>query len=127
MENKKPEVRLTGAWRLIRKSNVSHCDERTTILFKEGQDYIVGFPSGGIMTEQYGGVVTTTPCVYDPAGRTISVRATDLTPASPISGGGDRIYRVVPLNDGRMYLRRPHTVEDDDPDTEFELILLERI
>ncbi len=86
-------------------------------------DYIVEFAAGDTLIETHGNKITTTTYRFDPGSGTIEIQPTSRTQSSPISGASGAIFRIVPLNDREMYLRKPHSVEAAG---DFETILLER-
>ena len=120
MENQKKEIRLDGKWRVIRKFIDGDPGGRNITLY---DDYIVEFVAGDTIIETHGNEVTTTSYRLDPEAGTIEIQPTSRTQSSPISGAGCAIFRIVPLNDREMYLRKPHSVEAGG---DFETILLER-
>lgn len=124
MENKKPEVRLTGRWRLHRTFTVTAAQEKNTVLFRD-QEYIVDFSDGDTMTESSDGEITKVAYHYEPMTRAISFRQSSRRHPSPISRRADLQFRIIPLNETEMYFMSPPSIEDDSD--EFELILLERI
>jgi hypothetical protein len=124
MENRKKECyRLDGKWRVVRKFTAGgDATEQNTTLF---EDYVVEFATGGTLIETHDGEVTTVTYRFDAEAGTIeTLPATDSTQSNPIFGGGGAIFRVVPLNDREIYLRRPHSVEAEG---EFETILLKKV
>ena len=126
MENKNAEVTLTGRWRLARKFSTPDGIRECNVNVFRGQDYIVGFPKEGIITERCGGEVTTTMCHYDPATRILDIQPTRRLLPSPISDS-DTPLRIIPLNNGEMYFMRPHSVLAGDENSDFEAILLQRL
>jgi hypothetical protein len=120
MEHQKKESRLDGKWRVVRKFIAGDAAGKSLTLY---EDYFVEFAVGDTLTETHGDEVTTTSYRFDPGSGTIEVQPATRSQPSPISGAGSAIFRVVPLNDREMYLRKPHSVEAGG---EFETILLER-
>ncbi len=121
MEKQKKEIRLDGKWRGIRKFIDGDTAGKSMTIY---EDYFVEFPPGGTLIETHGDEVTTTGYNFDPGARTIEIEPTTRTQPSPISGAGDAIFHVIPLNDHEIYLRKPHQIETEG---DFELILLRRV
>ncbi len=121
MENRKKEIRLDGKWRVVRKFIDGDPGGRNITLY---DDYIVEFAAGDTLIETHRAKVTTTTYHFDPGSCTIEIQPVARTQPSSISGAGGAIFRVVPLNDREMYLRKPHSVEAGG---DFETILLERL
>jgi hypothetical protein len=119
MENRKTGSRLDGKWRVVRKFIAGDAAGKSLTLY---EDYFVEFAAGDTLIETHGDEITTTTYSFDPGFGTIEVQPTSRTQPSPISGAGSTIFRVVPLNNREMYIRKPHSVEADG---EFETILLE--
>jgi hypothetical protein len=120
MENGRKEIRLDGKWRVVRKFIGGDAAGKSMTLY---EDYIVEFAAGDTLIETHGNEVTTTSYRLDPGSGTIDIQPTTRSQPSPISGAGSTIFRIVPLNDREMYLRKPHSVEAEG---EFETILMER-
>ena len=120
MENRKIESWLESRWRVVRKFIAGDAAGKSLTLY---EDYFVEFAASGTLIETYGDEVTTTTYHFDPGFGTIEIQPTTRSQPSPISCTGGAIFRVVPLNDREMYLRKPHSIEVDG---EFETILLER-
>jgi hypothetical protein len=120
MENQKKESRLDGKWRVVRKFIAGDAGGKSLTLY---EDYFVEFAAGDTLIETHDDEVTTTSYCFDPGSGTIDVQPITRSQPSPISDAGSAIFRVVPLNDREMYLRKPHSVEASG---EFETILLER-
>ncbi len=121
MENREKETRLDGKWRVVRKFIAGDAAGKSLTLY---EDYFVEFADGDTLIETHGDEVTTTTYRFDPVAGTIDIQPTTHSQPSPISGADGAIFRVVPLNDREMYLRKPHSVEAGG---EFETILLEKV
>lgn len=126
MKKKENEVTLDGRWRLSRRFTVEGGDRRNLTTYGR-EDHIVEFPAQGIITERSGNEVTTVIYHYDPPTRVIDIRQSDRAAPSPLSCHKNNLFRVIPLNEREMYFQKPYSVEAEDPHTEFEMILLERI
>ncbi len=120
MENRKIDIRLDGKWRVIRKFIDGDTAGKSMTIY---EDYFVEFPAGGTIIETHGEEVTRTSYHFEPGSDTIEIEPTTRSRPSPISGAGGAIFRIVPLNDREIYLRKPHSVETDG---DFETILLEK-
>lgn len=120
MENREIESRLDGKWRVVRKFIAGDAAGKSLTLY---EDYFVKFAAGDTLIETHGDEVTATSYHFDTDAGTIEIQPVARTKPSPISGAGGARFRVVPLNDREMYLRKPHSVEVGG---EFEMILLER-
>ncbi len=118
MENRKTDSRLDGKWRVVRKFIDGDPGGRNITLY---DDYIVEFAAGDTLIETHGNEVTITTYRFDPGSGTIHIQPTSRSQPSPISGASSAIFRIVPLNEREMYLRKPHSVEAGG---EFEMILL---
>ncbi len=121
MENHKKEIRLDGKWRVVRKFIDGDPGGRNITMY---DDYMVEFAAGDTLIETHGNEVSTTIYRFDPGSGTIEIQPTRRSQSSPISGADGMIFRVVPLNDREMYLRKPHSVEIGG---DFETILLEMV
>lgn len=126
MKEQESKLWLTGTWRVCRKFKTNGTDEYNLIIFS-GKGYIVSFPADGIITEMDGVDTTTTSYTYDSDKRVIDIQTTERTTPSPISGTGNNLFRIILLNDREVYFQKPHSVKYGNTDTEFELVLLERL
>ncbi len=121
MKNRKIDSRLEGKWRVVRKFIAGDAAGKSLTLY---EDYFVEFADGDSLIETHGAEAMTTSYRFDPGSDTIDVQPTNRSQPSPISGAGGAIFRIVPLNDREIYLRKPHSVETDG---DFETILLEKM
>ena len=123
---KNAQISLTGKWQVRRQFNVDVAGERNLKFFSE-QEYIVEFAGDGTLAILLAGNESTVAYSFDPASKNMRIWQSEDSPASLITGSGDTTYRIIPLNDREMYFQKLHSVEVSSPDSEFEIILLERI
>lgn len=122
----KAQFNLIGKWQVRRQFNVDATGERNLKSFSD-QECIVEFAGDGNFTVLLAGSESTAAYSFDSASKTLRIRQSEDSQASPIAGSDDTTYRVIPLNDREMYFQKPHSVEVSLPNIEFETFLLERI